>query len=746
MKPSRIGAIVWSVATWPIPWDLSAAFDNLMYQALLFIAYWLWQPHALLLTVAYYINQINTLLTARLLPLVLNVVVSFLSETDIFRTVAILAIMVAALGIIASYLQIQLVDLRKFFLYAVLSSLVLTQGPQVMAQIEQARRNVAHAVYERAYASVSSSPELANAVSGPPATEPWAQFSLLPYYQPGFSAHDAALSALAVSQGEEMLPGLPVGMTGQFFSPSNISKLSEAERTDALNRATHGVMRLLLSYPLSIVAVLEAVVELLFSIAGFFLLISIPFALLFSFFLPTEGIAVSLLRQYAMLFLNYVVVSVMMSIGVAALAIAASRGSITLVVGGAVFTGVFYFFGFNVAKQAVRSSFTALSGSIASVMGTRDPVALAMQGVQQAFGLGVGAVGAGLAIAAGAPMLAPAALSAGAGLAGEGEDGRGIEKAKGLLRTGLGVLGGQLMQGTPLAELATGAAMLRSMGGGGLMGMVDQLDAADATLVGLTTRADNPLALAISLDRALARKERMQRKYTVADEGADTGDGSGGASGDETACSQYTPNPASPWSAQVDRAVQKHGEEWAQQVARAVVNAVEELRQKGIGEGDLARYFVNTQGAPDLRSPGGRSVFDSLDPRVRATLASPEAQAGVAGIIGDTVMPRVVVPREALVDAIAEAVESGATKGAEAVAARLGSAPSALGSSYSAVNAIVSHAQAMGLSASDTRLVLRTGMIPPSQAGNPDVERLTEMRALLPDSLTVIRTNIPPAG
>lgn len=754
-----------------IPWDLGKTFDNLQYQFVYFLATQVYLPHSILLTVAYYLDRASQILTGGLLPLALTVIATMLAETNIFVTVGTIAVLLFGLSLILSFLNWRPVELSKILWYLLLAVLFLAQGPEFMTLIERTRRDIAGAVYERTYASVYSGGEWGNLFGGVGAPAEWATFQIQDYHAPGYNVQDVALSALIVGQGEESSGALSSGLAGRFFPyPNGIANLSEGQRSEALNRAKDGIARILLIYPLSVIAVIEAFMELTFSVAGFFLMLAIPLALVMSFFAPTEGIFLNLVQKYVTLLLNYVVISALISIGVAGMISAAVNGSLIFAIAGAVFACMFYAFGVSMGWQSARSSAFALSGTMATTLGVKDPVMSGLDAANTAVGAGVGLVGAAAAVAAGMPMLAPAAFNIGGEMKPFGaltSDERasvdyhpGWETAKGLIRTGLGVAGGEMLRGSPMSGLATGFSMMSGMSDS-VGGMLRETPASDAVMVGLTTNAANPAALAIALDRTSQRRERLQRRYGDRDhrdrDAAAPPARRATTSAPEPAVelatqipqpntSQsigYVSDPVSPWRAVVDEGIRNHGDAWANKVAQALRETVTSLRGQGVPSEQIPQQFVNETGQPDIRTRGGREVFDRLDLDAKQVLRDPTAQAALAGIVGETVMPRVQVSREDLIHAVAQAVEDGATQGAEAVAQKLGSTGSALGSSYGAVNAIVARAQSMGVSAADTEMLLRTGMVPAQHATTPGIEQLGAMSAMLPNSLTVLHAAIP---
>ncbi len=710
-----------------LPWDIGAAMDNLGYQTLKTVAELLWVFHAVLLTLSYFIHLAAEKLTQGLLPLILKIATDYLKESGIFKALAEIAFLLVILGLIASFIEVRLVDLRKFLLYAILASLVLSSGPAMMSRIEATRRDAARALNERVFSQVLGSGDLG--YGDLPAPAPWASFTLNDYDEPGYTARDAALSALLVGGGhEEMFGPLPQQFRSQYFEPISLITLTDpAARNVALDQANNGVTRLLLAYPLSLVSVLEGLVELLFSVAGAFLMIALPFSLLFAFFLPTEGITLGLLRQYLNLLLNYFVVNVLIAIGLAGLVAAAARGSLLLAVGGSAMAWLFFAFGLNVAKQSAQGSFTALTGSVAGLLGVRDPVADALQGARQAAGVAVGLAGAGVAAAAGMPQLAPTALSLGIGGGTPGP----ADHLKTVARVGLGLMGGEMMQGTPIAGLATAASTVQSMSDGkGLLDNLAKLQGSDAVMVGMRAGAGDVAGIAIGLDRALDRRERLADKAQKQEK--------------ETAKPPtYIPDVASPWREPIDRGLRQQGEEWGARIAQAIVQTLESYRGQGLSETALVQKFTNSEGAPALDSAGSKAVFAQLDSQTRDTLLkTPEAKAAFVGLVGEAVMPKTTATAPDLAAAIAAAVAGGATNGAEIVAWQLGSNVQALGPAYGPINGIVHEARALGLNGEQTRFVLTTGLVPPGQENHPRLEQILALREQLPAAVSLTRTTL----
>jgi hypothetical protein len=786
-----------------VPWDIAGAFDNLTYQLWLSAASILWQPHVTMVAVAHTFSRLAATLTAGVLPLILSFVTAYIRQSNLYATAAALAVALAALGLAASYLDLRMIDLRQFITYAVLAGLVLSQGPALMTDVEGARREVAAAVYERAYATVKGD-TLAGAFSAAPMpSEPWAQFDLVDYDPVGYSALDVALSALEASPAEAMLPGLPSGFAAAFFPHGSITDLDAARRADAIQTGWQGVMRLLLAYPLSIVAVIEGLMEVVFSAAGMILLAALPLALVFGFFLPTEAIVTRLLRQYTMFFVNYVVVSMLAAVGVSGLVAAATRRSLTMMAAGAVLSALFYFFGVRVAVRALQSSFTAFTGSVAQTLNVEGPGRAVRRGLSTAVGL----AGAGLAIAGGAPLLAPAVLRAGRSFT-EGDDGR--ESAGSLARTGLRLAGSSLMRRSSLARLDPGAE-----------GMMHELVDADADTVRLAARrfsrvqgrtpadggtgaghvnedrvlhrsGQETIAAAGERygpewleevsgavedvvgemrDRGLESREIVERfgnrdAIALASHGgrkvlAALGDGTRGTLRDPLArqalravmdhrvtrrggprgTGLHEPEWSLDTTTEIETAVACYGADWDTQVSQAIDETLEGMRRRGVSSGDIPYRFVDRRGDVVLSSEGGRAVIGRLNRRVRESMEEPQGRSAVLGMVAERVMPRTEIGRQDITDAIADVVDAGAARGgADAVARRLNVVPEALGSAYGPITSLLRRAEEQGLSGEDIRRT-RFGPAAHDHGTGNWVQALVKR---MPDRIPVRRSHLDP--
>ena len=710
----------------PMPWEIGPAIDNALYQVEWSLAFYAWQPHTTMMAISHVFANLSDSLTTNMLPMVVDFVIQYIKTSNIFGIGVALALVLAGLSMLGSFIDLSIVDLKQVFRYAILISLVLAYGASAMQSVEILRGNLASALYENAYSAIASGSGFSGVFAAPAETDPWARFELEDRAPPRgrTSAYDVALSALESSAMEAVLPSLPSGFESRYFPHPSIASLNESRRSNAIQAGWQGIVRLVLSYPLSVVSLVETGMEVLFAIAGMILLASMPFALVFGLFRPTDAIVGRLLQQYLTFFVNYVVVSMLISIGVSGLVSAAATRSMTMMAAGAVLSAIFYWFGVKSAWGAAKSSFTAVTGSVAQALDVEEPVGAAGGALRTAGGMVVGAGGAVAAAAAGMPQLAPAALKAGQSFSELGADERDAERRKGRIRAGLGVFGGMAMQGTPIQGPATALTAMRSFGTeGGMDEMLTGLEAADATMVGLSSRS--PFGAVYALDRARRRRERLENQYgdkkTGKQVGDDVGRGGAGQRGAKTGSATaspatntgaavgltFRPKDDSPWKQEIEQAMLQFGDHWAQEVANAVRETADQLRDQGMTEKEVARHFVDDEREPSFNSAHGRTIFDNLGEETKRLLANEsEALRAARGIIGEEVMPTREITREELADAVAYAVnnagnETGAA--ARAVAESLGVAIEELGAQYPAYNSLVKTVRKTGGTGEDVR-------------------------------------------
>lgn len=674
------------------PWDFGMLLDSAMLGVILNLCFALWIPHSILLSTATFLRGVSNLLMGQIFTVVLNIMITTIVNTGIPQTLLVIALLLCGLGMVMAYTEMfRSTSLPKVLMYGAFAAALFTGGPTTLRAIDSFRTTVASTMYGAVYNSVAGS---ISGLPGSGTSEDWASFGgVQDHYGDGLSAHDIAMSALWLGDYDEFSPLPPQGFVEVFFPDgTDLSTVTNSsERQDAIRRGTFGALRLLMTYPISLAAVQESGVVLVFSVASFVLLTSLPIAVMFSFFAQTESIPMSVLRQYLNLVVSYLVVNTILAIVVAVMMSAAGNGNAVIAAASGLASMFVYRFAWDVAVNAAKPAFTSLTGAIAQTVGVAEPIGAIGAEIKGAMGNAVGLAGAGLAVAAGAPTLAPALFGAGKSLA---EGGEGEEQPKtSLLQAGMGFLGGQMMKGTALGDVATTLTTLKSFGGAqGLTGMAEHLAPEDAVLAGLQS-GSNPVAMMMALDRAHMRRERMERRYEEGDFPP--------AAPARTAATQPAMDdlPSSPWRGAIEHAVEKYGAQWGAQTVQAVYSVVEQMRASGKLPGEVTAEFTDSDGKPTMQSRGGRAVFDALPNEIRVVLVNADARAGLNGMIGQVVMPRIGISKAQLTDAItfarteieklaAQGVEVGIGAGAGIVAERLGVEPRALGSTMGMVDAV----------------------------------------------------------
>jgi hypothetical protein len=267
-------------------------------------------------------------------------------------------------------------------------------------------------------------------------------------------------------------------------------------------------------------------------------------------------------------------------------------------------------------------------------------------------------------------------------------------------------------------------------------------------LVGASALGGNPLSTVLALDRSVRRGQRWRGK----EQPPRTQEDRGPAPAEAPAHEQSVPEPrhrapigyhseTSPWRADIDRAIAMLGNEWATQVADALVTSVEHYRSAGMTDRAIQERFVNAAGQVSLTSPGVRDLLDVLPQDAQRPLRTSEAQQGLRGIIGEGIMGRAVLNRDDLAYAIAQTMREGglaAGAPADAVARTLGTTGPALGPAYSSINAVARAAHRSGLTPDEVEVSLR------GQRGVAGSESLLAMGRMLPENLEIIQHSIDP--
>ncbi len=133
-----------------------------------------------------------------------------------------------------------------------------------------------------------------------------------------------------------------------------------------IRQAQAGVARLALGPVVALFPIVEANVGLMLALAASFIYLSMPIALLFSFFLYTESIVIRLLMQYLVIFIRTLVLNGLVALFLLILMGAAANGSLTVYLG---LVGVGLVGGWFLTKMAAATMHESLSQAMGAVGG-----------------------------------------------------------------------------------------------------------------------------------------------------------------------------------------------------------------------------------------------------------------------------------------------------------------------------------------------------------------------------------------
>lgn len=730
-----------------LPLDFGAIFDNLQYQLLGVLAGLLWMPHGALQSIASILHAVSSVLTNNLLQTVLDLLIEMLNTTGVVRIAATLALLIAGITLLASYVPIRVVEIGKIIGYGIAVALLLSQGPQVMVQIEQWRRDTADRIYQEVYDTTRTQSGAWASILAFPAVEDWQRFQLQSSGG-GISARDVAASALECAPGEVLKIAICNDFRNTFFPHTSIRHLNEGARNQALQRGSQALNRLVTIFPLTAAALLESVMELLFAVAGFLLLVSIVLSVVFVFFLPTEGITMGLVRRYISVVVLYLVISVFTGVGMAMLAAAAGMGGLPRVVAVSAIASLLYWAGISMAGSSVKQASTAFYDGIVQAAGAGDPL---RSGGKLVRGAATAAAGVGLAATGGGLLAGASLMNIGANQMADGLGGSSSSRSAGLMRAAGGLMLGGAANRLGVGGAVRSAATLQAVSDGdNVLDTFSQASLAESVLVGASARGGNPLSTVLALDRSVRRGQRWRgtEQPPRAQEGRDP------TSAEAPAHEQGVPEPrrraplgyhseTSPWRKDIDRAIAMLGNAWATQVADALVTSVETYRSAGMTDADIQERFANAAGQVSLTSPGVRDLLAVLPKDAQMPLRTREAQQGLRGIIGEGIMGRTGLSRDDLAYAIAQTMREGgfaAGAPADAVARTLGTTGPALGPAYSSINAVARAAHRSGLSPDEVEVSLR------GQRGVAGSESLLAVGRMLPEQMHIIQDSVAPTS
>ena len=783
-----------------IGWDFGALMDNAIYQGTMFLATLLWAPHAIMFALARYLTLISLYMSTGLLPAAIGIVTTFVTSTNLASTLTTIALMLVGIGyLVEPYLpEFRLASLGRIAIFATVMVLVLSYGPDIVAQLEIARVRLALGIADSAFGQFMDDAAFSG-VAGSLAASPEEGMTNAVISRDydglaGMSAYDVAASAIPVcpsatetwvddyfcSRGTELSVSLPLAFRGVYMRYGSLTDgMSGEERTEAKDRAWKGVSRLAMTLPITLVSLQDAIAGILFSVAAGFILLTLPIALLFAVFLPLENMATSLMRMYLNLFVYTGVVAVLTSIGVAGLVAALQTGVIAPLVGASALAFLMESIAIKVGLTAMSNSFFAFGNSLTANLGLSgniqgDVMGTVTKGAGVAVGLATGGAGLGLMALAGTQQ-------------GTAQGGT------------MALAGGAMVGRSPLRGpgMALGTLAMGRRQGGGIGRTLADSSMAEAAVTGMSAGSGSPWGMFYAMNRLTSGAGRRRgdggRRTPSASTGPhrpdaeqgpdasppphhldteqasadwasphylDTGQARPGdaAPGRPPQSGQrYRPTPNSPWRSGVDAAAGRYGTAWVDAVAARARQMAASYRNTGLNDVEIAAQFSGPNGQPALDSPGGRGVVRGLPATVCGTLNTPQAREGVQAVIADVVAPRLTRDVGAIAQAIAGAVagpgrqspHSSPGSPAGDVAAALSARPQDLGGYYGAVGRFVGLARQHNLDGGTVRQVV-TGVaggrdvgpqvaeaLRQSELGIEDARRLIRAAQLLPERLEI---------
>lgn len=327
------------------PFDLTCPLHDGLYPLIRFGAAAIWQLNRVLLLVAYQLDIARAWVVDTALAGAFSLVVGHVELP--LRGMLLLALWVFGICyFLTPFFSLRLVDLRRLLAYLLVASLLVQSGGTWLSGVERLRSSLGSALLTSTQ-SLGGAPLVAardgelsamdqplydgtaNAICAAPtlARRPDGQRH----------ADDLAARFLFADAVDLHCPGrrgpaddLPDGFVddGRYFVNGGLAELSEAERHARMALGYQGIVRQAQGIVPSLAAVLEMATNLLFALAMAAAWISIPIALLFAFFLHTEGIFAALVRRLVQILVQSWTVSVLLGLALSLLMTAADAGSI----------------------------------------------------------------------------------------------------------------------------------------------------------------------------------------------------------------------------------------------------------------------------------------------------------------------------------------------------------------------------------------------------------------------------------
>jgi hypothetical protein len=401
--------------------DLGACVDAAQYKFWMGVAGLGWLIDRMLLSLAYQLEVLRWWVIEQVFTSVYDTLV-----TTIKPGLAPLAIVAVSVGILAFLLlpwfgRLEIVDVRRALIWTLIAPVLLTLSGPWLRDAETLRTDIGSILFN---ASAAVAP---GGIFGAPAADMRRPTKLydppvgacggdpLARRFPGELQMDDMAAAMLYADAEDIHcparegPGqdIPDGFyetpDPNYATEADIANLQAAERAAAINNLQRGVNRLLLGIVPSLLAVLNALVQLIFSFALVALWISLPIGLLWVFFNETASGVTGLFRRIVAVLQASWSSSLLLGIVFAALLAAAQVGN-AAAYSGLSMAGIFMtVYVLKIAVDTLLGSLRTLGQTIGTVSGlgggalTTTAGSFAGAGVALATG-GVGAVATGAAM------------------------------------------------------------------------------------------------------------------------------------------------------------------------------------------------------------------------------------------------------------------------------------------------------------------------------------------------------------
>ncbi|MBA3947096.1 MAG: glucosaminidase domain-containing protein [Herpetosiphonaceae bacterium] len=279
-----------------------------IYRQVAALGWFTWRGMA---SVVLMIEQVqNWLTTVGFKPVIDAVAQTVLGFT---QSVYLLAIVLAGLVLILTVIiRLRIINLPKLALYVILVPVLLPSAGYLWQQAEQARANLGSSIYTAIFQKTSGQfPTVPGSSGGSVDTELPPIVAIDPALGTGLHGIDLAAAYLYFNLADVQNPGtqppddLPVAFKTKYF-PQDAAQLAgdtAGQRADADALGWHGVERMWAGGFLIAFALIESVINLLWTLALGVLVIGLILASLFGWFAPVEHIMMGIGRKLLEVFM-----------------------------------------------------------------------------------------------------------------------------------------------------------------------------------------------------------------------------------------------------------------------------------------------------------------------------------------------------------------------------------------------------------------------------------------------------------